>query len=375
MTWSRSLLALPALCASLAAAAPASPMTHHLFIGPYTRDGSKGIYALSLDGETGRLSAPVLAAETKGPSYLTLSPDGRRLYAVSESHAMAVGFTVSADRTGLTPLSTDQSAGGKAPCHLMVDRTNRALLVANYHSGIVASLPVNPDGTLRPPATVIQHEGHSVNPTRQSSPHVHSVTVTPDNRFVLVCDLGLDRIYIYRLDPAAATLSPATPASVTTEPGAGPRHLAFTPDGRHVFCITELGGTIIAYAYDGTTGSLRVLDRQSTLPAGFTGENTSAAVRVHPNGRFVYGSNRGPDSIVVFGWDAGSGRLTPLETVPSGGKGPRDFALSPDGRWLVAAHQYSNSLTVFRVDSATGRLSPTPHTATLSTPVCVLFAD
>jgi 6-phosphogluconolactonase len=375
MLRSRSLPGWLAAGALLAAATSAFSMTHHLFIGPYTRDGSKGIYALTLDGETGRLSAPVLAAETKGPSYLTLSPDGHRLYAVSESHAMAAGFVLSPDRAGLTPLAQDQSAGGKAPCHLTVDHTNRALLVANYHSGIVASLPINPDGTLRPPATVIQHEGHSVNPTRQSSPHVHSVTVTPDNRFVLVCDLGLDRIYTYRLDPATATLSPGDPAFITTEPGAGPRHLAFAPDGRHVLCITEMGGTLVSFAYEPANGSLRAVDRQSTLPPGFSGENTSAAVRVHPNGRFVYGSNRGPDSIAVFGFDAASGRLTPVEIVPSGGKGPRDFALSPDGRWLVAAHQYSNNLTVFRVDPATGRLTPTPHTANLSTPVCVLFAD
>lgn len=349
--------------------------THHLFVGTYTRDGSKGIYSLALDGESGQLTRPAVAAEAKNPSYLALNPDGRHLYAVSESEAMAAAFAVAADRSRLEPLQEAQPAGGKAPCHLVVDATNRVLLVANYHTGVVASLPLNPDGTLRAPASVIQHEGHSVNPDRQSAPHVHSVTLSPDNRYALVCDLGLDRIFTYRLDAVTGTLAAAEPAFITTRPGAGPRHLAFAPDGRRVFAISEMGGTMTSYAYDPARGTLAEIDTRSTLPPDFAGANSSAAVRVHPNGRFVYGSNRGPDSIAVFSIDPGTGRLAPVEIVPSGGKGPRDFALSPDGRWLVAAHQFSNLLTVFRVDGATGRLTSVPQTAGIPTPVCVLFAD
>ena len=349
--------------------------SHSLFIGTYTRDGSKGIYALRLDGASGELSTPALAAEAKGPSYLALSPNHERLYAVSESDAMAVAFAISPDRATLTALAVPQSAGGTAPCHLAVDHTGRVLVVANYHTGVVASLPIAPDGTLRAPASVIQHTGSSVNPQRQSSPHAHSVTVSPDNRFVLACDLGVDKIFTYRLDPETATLAPGTPAFTPVKPGAGPRHFAFAPDGRYAFMIAEMGSSITAYRYDAANGSLTETDSASTLPANFQGENTSAAVRVHPNGRFVYGSNRGHDSIAVFAFDEPKGRLALVEIVPSGGKGPRDFALSPDGRWLVAAHQYSNSLTVFRVDPATGRLTATPQTASVSMPVCVLFAD
>jgi 6-phosphogluconolactonase len=360
----------------IASGSSASAMTSHsLFIGTYTRDGSKGIYSLQLDPRTGALTAPVVAAETQNPSYLALSPDHRFLYAVSEMEQMAAAFAVDAGHTRLTPLQTPQPSHGQAPCHLVVDRTGRTLLVANYHTGVVASLPIRPDGTLGAAGSVIQHTGSSVNPDRQSSPHIHSVTLSPDNRFVLVCDLGLDKIFTYRLDSAAAKLAPADPPFVATAPGAGPRHAAFSRDGRFVFVISEMGSTIVTYAYDAATGALAPRDTQSTLPAGFTGENTAAAIRVHPNGLFVYGSNRGDDSLAVFAFDETAARLTPVEIVPSGGKGPRDFAFSPDGAWLVVAHQYSNSIVVFRVDPQTGRLTRTAVTEEIPTPVCVLFAD
>lgn len=348
---------------------------HRLFIGTYTRETSQGIYALQLDATTGRLGEPILAAESKNPTYLALSTDRRVLYAVSESDAMAAAFAITDDHSQLSPLTTGQSAGGKAPCHLAVDRSGRVLLVANYHTGVVASLPINSDGTLRPPASVIQHTGSSVDPNRQKEPHVHAVTVSPDNRFVLVCDLGLDKIFTYRLAPATAQLTPADPPFITTPPGSGPRHFTFAPNGRHAFAVTEMGGTLIAYHYDAARGTLVQSDIKSTLAPGFQGENKSAAVRVHPNGRFVYASNRGPDTITVFAFDEVTGRLAFVEHVPSGGSCPRDFALSPDGHWLVAAHQTSHSLTVFRVHRDSGRLEPLPHGAGISMPVCVLFVD
>jgi len=371
----RTFFAAFAFTAILHTAFASAMSTHHLFIGTYTRDGSKGIYSLQLDADTGALTAPAVAAETKNPSFLALSPDHRFLYAVSESEEMAAAFAVDPGTKRLTPLQTPQPAGGKAPCHLVVDRTGRTLVVANYHTGVVASLPILADGALGQPGSIIQHTGSSVNPDRQASPHVHSVTLSPDNRFVIVCDLGLDKIFTYRLDPAAATLAPADPAFVRTAPGAGPRHTAFSTDGRHLFAIAEMGNTLTCYAYDAATGALAPRDTQSTLPADFKGENTTAEVRVHPNGRFVYGSNRGHDSIAAYAFDAAAEKLVPLGITPVGGRGPRNFALSPDGRWLVAANQNSDSLTVFRVDPDTGRLTPTAATATISTPVCVLFAD
>jgi 6-phosphogluconolactonase len=349
--------------------------SYRLFIGTYTRATSKGIYALQLDPETGVLSEPTLAAETPSPSYLALSPDRTVLYAVSEADAMAAAFRLAPDRTHLVALPGPQQAGGKAPCHLAVDATNRVLLVANYHTGVVASLPIAPDGSLGPAASVIQHEGSSINPERQSSPHAHSVTISPDNRFVLVCDLGLDKIFTYRLDPVDATLTPAEPPFTVATPGSGPRHFAFSPNGVHAFVIGEMSATLTSYRYDSARGSLHQLDEQPTLDERPKVENRSAAVRVHPNGRFVYASNRGADTIAVFGFEEATGNLSRIQIVHAGGKAPRDIALSPDGKWLVAANQDSNSLAVFRVTPETGLLTPTPATAEISMPVCVLFAD
>jgi 6-phosphogluconolactonase len=345
-----------------------------LFIGTYTRAGGKGIYTLQLDPNTGSFSTPTVAAETPNPSYLTLSPDQSTLYAVSEAEAMAAAFRVNRTTGALDALPGSQQAGGKAPCHLTVDTTGRVLLVANYHTGVVASLPIFSGGALGPAASVIQHHGSSVDAERQSSPHVHSVTLSPDNRFVLVCDLGLDKIFSYRLDPSAATLAPAEVPFITTPPGSGPRHFAFAPSGHHAFVVTEMGATLLAYRYDADRGTLLPVDAQSTLGNDSLQENKSAAVRVHPNGRYVYASNRGPDTIAVFAFDDRTEQLIPVERVSSGGKAPRDFALSPDGRWLVAAHQDSDSLTLFQVAPETGRLTPLPAQAEISMPVCVLFA-
>jgi 6-phosphogluconolactonase len=344
-----------------------------IFIGTYTRTTSKGIYAVRLDPATGALSAPVLAAETNSPSFLAFTPDEKTLYAVSESHAMAAAFRTDLARGTLTALQPPQSSGGAAPCHLAVDPTQRTLLVANYHTGIAAAIPLRSDGTLGPP-NIIQHAGHSIDPTRQTSPHVHSVTLSPDGRFAIVCDLGLDRIFTYRLDAATATLTPGETPFVATTPGAGPRHFAFSPDGRHGYVITEMGSTIIAFDYAAATGALTTRQVVSTLPANFTGVSSGAEIQLHPNGRFLYGSNRGDDSIAVFAVDPSSGLLTLVEITPCGGKNPRNFSLSPDGQWLVCANQNSNSLTVFRVNAATGRLTPTGHTAEVPLPVCVLFA-
>ena len=204
---------------------------------------------------------------------------------------------------------------------------------------------------------------------------MHSVTPSPDNRFVIVCDLGVDKIFTYAIDPATAKATPANPPFVATEPGQGPRHFKFGTDGRHAYAINELASTVTAYDYDAAGGALTPRQTVTTLPPDFKGPTTTAEVRVHPNGRFVYGSNRGHDSIAVFAVDASSGLLSPVEIVPSGGKVPRNFALSPNGKWLVCAHQDSNNITVFRVDSNTGKLTRTEHTATVPMAVCVLFYD
>jgi 6-phosphogluconolactonase len=288
---------------------------------------------------------------------------------------MALGFSVNPDKTKLTALNTTESPKSKAPCHLAVDHTGHTLVVVNYQTGDVASFPIRADGSLGAVASLFRHSGSSINPERQASAHAHSATISPDNKYVFVCDLGLDKVFAYKLDVEHSTIAPAEPPFVTTAPGSGPRHFAFAPNGRHAFMVTEMGGTLTAYAYTPNGGLLVARDTQSTLPPDFHESNTSAAIRVHPNGKFVYASNRGPDTIAVFAFDETNERLKMVQTIASGGKGPRDFALSPDGRWLIAAHQYSNSLTVFKVDPATGQLTPTSHTATIPTPVCVLFVN
>jgi len=352
----------------------ASASEHLIYIGTYTRSTSKGIYALRLDSTTGKLSTPEVVATTANPTFIALSRDKSHLYAVSEGATMATPFAVNLDTGKLVP-DESRDSGGKAPCHLMADSTERCLVVAHYHNGVVASLPINKDGSLGPVKSVHQHTGSSVNPDRQEAPHVHSANISPDDRFVIVCDLGLDKIFTYALDAATATLTPAETPFVATEPGAGPRHSAFSTDGQHVFVINELNSTLTSYAYDAATGALTEVDSQPTLPADFTGDSSTAEVRVHPNGKFVYGSNRGHDSIAVFAFDTASGKLTPIDHTSTGGRNPRNFDLSPDGKWLVAANQQSNALNVFGVDTETGKLTPTDQTASVPLPVCVVFAN
>jgi 6-phosphogluconolactonase len=348
--------------------------SHLIFVGTYTKSGSRGIYAVRLDSATGALSEPVLVAETSNPTWITFSPDKKFLYAANDSEARAVGFTVDAKQMRLTPLPATPTPAAINSTHLAVDATGRTLVLASYQGKFLGAVPIRADGTLGAPI-LTPHEGRGAHPTRQTDAHPHSVTLSPDNRFVIACDLGLDKIFTYALDPTAAKLTPGNPPFVATKPGAGPRHFKFGVDGKHAYAINELDNTITVYNYAAANGALTPRQTLPTLPADFSGANTTAEVRVHPNGKFLYGSNRGHDSIAVFAIAAETGLLTPVEIVSSGGKTPRNFALSPDGAWLVCGHQNSDSLIVFRVDPATGKLTRMPGGATVPQAVCVLFHD
>ena len=349
--------------------------SHLIFLGTYTRTGtSQGIYSVRLDGDSGALSAPQLVAEATDPAWLALTPDRKFLYTIHGSATQARGYAVDRSSGKLTPLPASEAPVANPPSHLAVEATGRTLLAANYRDGFVAAIPIKPDGTLGSPNS-IQHEGKGNHPTRQEKPHVHSVTVSPDNRFVIVADLGLDRVFSYALSPETARLSPANPPYVATAPGAGPRHFKFSPDGRRGYVINELNSTITVFDYDPSRGALTSRQSISTLPADFAGQSTTAEVRVHPTGRFVYGSNRGHDSIAVFGVDSATGALAPIEIVKSGGRTPRNFALSPDGNWLVCGHQDTPLITVFRIDLMTGRIQRAAHSAAVPSCVCVLFVD
>jgi 6-phosphogluconolactonase len=351
--------------------------SHLIFLGTYTKTGtSKGIYAIRLDSETGALSAPTLVAEALDPAWVTLTPDKKILYTLHGSAGQAIGYSVDLGTGKLTALPRPAGATTPAnpPSHLAVDATGRTLLTANYRDGQVAAIPIHADGTLGP-ASAIKHEGRGPNPERQEKPHVHSVTVSPDNRFVIVADLGLDKVFSYALDPAAAKLAPAAQPFATVPPGSGPRHFKFSRDGKRGYVINEMGGSITAFDYDAARGALAPIQTISTLPAEFTGLKWNAEIRVHPNGKFLYASNRTHDSIAVFSIDQASGKLTLIEIVPSGAKTPRNFELSPDGKWLVCGHQDAPLLTVFAVEANTGQLTRTPHTAAVDSCVCVLFAN
>ena len=370
-----ALVYTPGMCAEAAR----STDSMLVFIGTYTGAKSKGIYVSRFDPATGQLTAPELAAETQSPSFLALHPGGRFLYAVGEATNLGgnrggavSAFSLDAKTGRLAPLN-HQSSGGAGPCHLAVDQTGKCLLTANYGSGSIAALPIGGDGRLGEPGSVIQHHGSSVNPQRQAGPHAHFITPDPGNRFALTCDLGLDQVLVYRLDPAKAALVANDPPFAAVKPGSGPRHLVFHRSGRFVFLINEMGSTITTFAYDSEKGVLKEVQTISTLPEGFAGKTSCAEVQVHPSGNFVYGSNRGHDSIAIFSVDRASGKLTSLGHQSTQGKTPRHFALDPSGRWLLAENQESGSVVVFRVDPKTGGLSATGQSVSVGSPVCAVF--
>lgn len=352
---------------------------HRVYFGTYTGAKSKGIYVSRFDSATGKLSDPELAAETKSPSFLAVSPKGNFLYAVGEASQFAgkTSGTVNAyaieAKTGKLTLLNQQPSGGAGPCHLAVDAGGKCLLVANYGGGSVASLPIKADGSLREPASVIQYTGSSVDLKRQAGPHGHFILPDPRDRFALACDLGLDKVLIYRLNTQKATLSANDPPSASVAPGAGPRHLIFSPNGKFVYVINEMGSTLTTFSYNARKGSIKELQTVSTLPRDFSGNTTTAEVQAHPSGKFVYGSNRGHDSIAVFAVDKKSGRLSPVEHVSTQGKTPRHFAIDPSGRWLLAENQGSDSVVVFAVDGETGKLTSTGEQISVGSPVCAVF--
>lgn len=377
------LFALPVLILALSATVNAGEEANFVtvYFGTYTRGDSRGIYQGRLDLCNGQLTLEGLAAETTNPSFLTIHPSRKFIYAVGEisnfngQKAGAVSaFRIRKDNAKLELLN-QQPSGGTGPCHVSVDAGGKCLLVANYGSGSVASLPIREDGSLGAAGSVIQHEGSSVNPRRQAGPHAHSINVDRGSRFAFSADLGLDRVMVYRLDPTAARLEPnAVPWTVVT-PGSGPRHFAFHPSGEFAFVINELASTITVFRYDSQRGILSEIETVSTLPPDFDGSNSTAEVAVHPSGRFVYGSNRGHDSIAVFRIDEESGKLTAVEHESTRGQTPRNFGIDPSGRFLLAANQKSNNVVVFRIDERDGSLAATGGQIQLGTPVCVKFLD
>ncbi len=352
-----------------------------VYIGSYNTDKGKGIHAFRFDAAAGRLTSMGLGTEAVNPTFVTASADGRFLYATKEvtRHEGRKCGSVKAfaiDRkTGKLRFLNEVASGGTIPCYVALDKTGRYAMVANYGSGSVEVIEVRKNGRLGKVTAFARYSGSSVNPERQEGPHAHSINVSPDNRFALAADLGLDKVFVYRFGEKAGVLLPNHPSYATVNPGSGPRHIAFARNGRFVYVIGEMKSNITTFAYDARRGILRKLQTISTLPKGCKVQSDCAEVAVSPNGKFVYGSNRGHDSIAVFAADPKKGTLVPVERAPSGGKCPRHFAIDPTGAYLLAANQESDTVVVFAVDRRTGRLTATGETATVSSPSCVRFVN
>src|ERR1700693_6164124 len=358
----------------------AKPSQYFAFVGTYTsKTDSKGIYSFHFDSGTGRLTAMAVAATTQDPSFLTVAPNEKYLYAVNERGEFDGKKSGAVTSYSLDPKSGQLSqlnqvpSGGADPCYVSFDQTGKYLLVANYTGGSVSIFPVAPDGRIGAPSAFVQHTGSGPNNERQEGPHAHYIGTSADNRFVFVVDLGLDEVVVYRFDPAKGSLTPNDRPFAKVAPGAGPRHLVFHPNGKFAYVLNEVNSTVTAFAYDSKNGSLSTLQTLSTIPKDFTAHNDTAEIVVHPSGKFLYASNRGHDSIAEFTINPAKGTLTVAGDFPTQGKTPRNFTLDPTGKFLLAANQESNNIAVFRIDQSPGALAATGQVAQVPAPVDIVF--
>jgi 6-phosphogluconolactonase len=368
-----------ALCAGvLLAGGPASAAEYWMYTGTYSTGGSRGIYAYRFETGSGKIVPAGVAAATSNPSFLVAHPDGKLLFAVNEDGSETAPGSVSSfsinPKTGRLTLVNKVSSRGGGPCHLALDRSANWLAVANYASGSVAVLPVAADGKLGEASDFAQQRGLSVNRARQSGPHAHAALFSPDNRFLLVADLGADRIFIYRFDAAHGRITPNDPPFAEGPLGAGVRHMVFHPNGKVLYAINELASSVTMFRYDAERGALEDLQTVSTLPESFKGKNTAAEIAMDAAGARVYASNRGHDSLALLAVDPVVFTLTAMEFPSIMGRTPRHFALDPEGKNVVVACQDSGLLLVFRVHPVTGQIQPRTRTATkVPNPVCVTF--
>ena len=342
------------------------------YVGTYTPSGSAGIYAYQVDAATEQLTQ-TSTAKSNNPSFLAFHPNKRVLYAVSEEgelKGIISAFAIDPN-TGALSFLNQQPTNGSAPCHVVVDASGQSVITANYSSGSLCVFPIAADGTLSPMSDFVQHSGSGPDKARQEGPHAHSVNLSPDNRFVFACDLGLDRVFIYALDAEKGKLT--LHGEARTAPGAGPRHFAFHPNGKFAYAINELDSTVTAFRYDTAAGSLSEIQAISTLPEGFSGTSYCADIHVHASGKYVLGSNRGHDSLAIFAVDEATGQLTSLGQTSTGGGWPRNFAIAPSGKHVFVANQYTDNVVQFAFDAATGQLTPTGHVISVPTPVCIKF--
>ena len=355
---------------------PAASRKYLVFVGTYTtKTESKGIYSYEFDSEIGKLTPKGLAAETRDPSWVVVHPSGKFLYAANEAGKASTvsAFAIDA-KSGKLTLLNQLPALGEDPCYLSFDKTGKYVFVANYSSGSVVVFPIGADGKLAAATANVRDEGKpGPDKERQDGPHAHWIETSPDNRFALVADLGLDEVLVYKFDVGNGLLTPNDPAYAKIEAGSGPRHLAFSPNEKFVYVTNELSSTVTAFSYNSEKGALSKIHTNQTLPAGFVGENDTAEIVVHPSGRFLYVSNRGHDSVAEFSLDRANGKMAHLGISHTGGKTPRNFAIDPSGKYMLAENQLSNNIVVFKIDPATGGLTPTGQVVEVPSPVNIAF--
>jgi len=346
------------------------------FAGTYTtKTQSKGIYLFRYDATSGKLTPAGVAAETPDPSFVVIHPSGRFLYAVNEGGKASFVTSFSLDaKTGTLTQLNQVPALGEDPCYIAFDQSGKYILVANYTSGTLAVFPIFADGKIGDKTTLSQDSGKpGPNKERQEGPHAHWIETSPDNRYTLAVDLGLDQVFIFQFDAKKGTLGPHIPPSVALKPGSGPRHAVFSPNGKFLFVVSEVVSTATSFTYNAKTGDLKQVNSVSTLPQEFSGRNDVAEVAIHPSGKFLYVSNRGKDSIAIFGIDPKKGTLTAMGSAPTGGKEPRHFTFDPSGNFLFVENQWSDTIVAFHVDSNSGQLTPTGDNVTVPSPVCLKF--
>jgi 6-phosphogluconolactonase len=359
---------------------PAATSKYIVYVGTYTsKTTSKGIYAYRFDSDKSQLTSIGVAAETIDPSFLAVHPNGKYLYAVNEianfnggTSGAVSAFAIDA-KTGALKFLNQVPTRGAGPCHVSLDKEGAFVLVANYDSGSIASFPVHDDGSLGTTSGFVQHSGSGPNKERQEGPHAHWIGTSPDNRFALAVDLGLDQVIVYGFDSIKGVFTPMLSGFAKVKPGAGPRHLAFHPNGKFAYVLSEMESSVTVFSYQPKTGGLTSLQTIFTLPKDYSGPKEAAEIAVHSSGKSLYTSNRGHDSIAVFAIDEKKGTLKSLGQVLTGGKTPRHFAIDPTGSYLLAENQESNNIVVFHIDPATGSLTPTGQTVEVPSPVCITF--
>jgi 6-phosphogluconolactonase len=397
-----SLLILLSLSAASAYSQSESTSDYWVYFGTYTgfvymKEGlpagasrSKGIYVSKFHPASGELSKPQLAAEIINPAFLAIHPNHRFLYAVTEDplslgpnfdHSSYVSAYSIDSATGKLHLLNKLPTGGTSTCYLSIDKTGHYLMFANFGSSSVTILRIKDDGSIGQQTAFMKHVGSGKDPAFQSKAHPHSIDVSPDNKFAVVSDLGVDKLFIYKFDASTGTLSPDQPPFVQAESGGGPRHFTFDSAGKFGYSLHEMSGYITVLAWNAASGSFTKIQDATSLQPDFIGANDSAEIAIHPNGKFLYESNRrfrgpdmwGPDSIGVFAIDTDKGTLTEVEQVPPGGTMPRNFAIDPTGSYLFAANELSGNVALFKIDASTGRLSPTKADLKIDVPVCIVF--